>query len=232
MAFKTLSQLRTLVRQHADIENDGAHTSDAEIDSYINTSTAFLYSLLTDGTDGSLFAKNAGVLTKIGDNAYQLPGDFSQLIDVSVKTGATYINSVAADPQDYAQLTLANSTSYSTQHYLQWNVAQGRGELFIFPTPTSTDDVAVRYVPEAPALSLDADTLNFPSFWYQWVVLDSAIQCTNKEESNPQALHLEREKVERRIRDHIRSMAISTVKTIRKIRQTRHRATPPINYGS
>lgn len=217
MAFKTLSEIRTLVRQKADIENDGNHTTDTEIDVYINDAIATLTSLLVDGTDGTLFTKNAGVLHKLGDNSYQLPSDFSQLIDVSVNVQGHYIRSVEADPQAYAQLTSATYNGRAfTRHFLRWNREQGRGELFIFPEPTSTDDIAVQYIAETESLSLGTDTLNFPSFWYQWVVFDAAIQCANKEDSNPTALMQERQKVEKRVRDHIRSMTPTQVKSIRR----------------
>ena len=231
MAFKTLSQLRVLVRQWADIENDGNHITDDEVDSRINASAAFLHSMLTDGTNGSLFAKNAGVLVKLGDNSYQLPGDFSQLVDVSVKTGVTYVSSEEADPQDYAALAVLRSNTRYTRHYLQWNVDQGRGELFMFPTPTNVSDIAVRYVPEFPILSLDADTFNLPSFLYMWVVLDAAIACAIKDESPAGGLAAERDRYERRLRDHIKSMSISTVRTIRSKRNGT--LTPPdIHTGS
>ncbi len=215
---KTLSQLREMVRQKADIENDGFHTDDTEVDSYINDSIKLLHSLLVDGTDGQLFAKNAGVLTKLGTYSYQLPSDFSQLVSVDVRAQDRYIRSFEADPQDYAQLTDLDTWSHwmPRRHFLRWSIEQGRAELFIFPEPDATADVAVQYVPSAPVLSLDADTLNWPDFWYQWVVLDAAIQARNKEESFTQPLMNEREKVERRIRDHIRSMNVGEPRTIRK----------------
>jgi hypothetical protein len=235
MAFKTLAQLREYTRQRADVENDGRHTDDAEVDALINASVEFLHSMLVDGTDGTLFAKNASGLTKLGDNSYQLPSDFSQLVSLDIKSGGVYLRSQQADPQDYAQLTL---NSYGGQnfynHLLRWNTAQGRGELFIFPAPTNTIDIAVQYIPEPPVLSTDSDTLNWPTFWYQWVVLDAAIQISIKEESDPSALLGERNKVEKRIRDHIRSMTPTRIKQIRRVKRgyyDRFRL-PPINGGS
>lgn len=215
-----LSQIRTQVRQKADIENDGEHVTDTEIDGYINDSIRTLHSLLVDGTDGQLFAKNAGVLTKIGTYSYQLPSDFSQLVSVDIRVQNWYVRSIQADPQDYAQLTdLRNYGNWTPRrHFLRWSLAQNRAELFIFPEPTNTADVAVQYVPSAPTLSADTDNLRWPDFWYQWVVLDAAIQCVNKEESLSQPLAMERDRIERRIRDHIRSMTVTEVKTIRKPR--------------
>ena len=124
-----------------------------------------------------------------------------------------------ADPQEYAQLSdLENYGNHMPRrHFLRWSLAQGRGELFIFPEPDATIDVAVQYVPSAPTLSQDADVLTWPDFWHQWVVFDAAIQCTNKGENfgASQALSAERATIERRIRDHIRSMSVTRIKTIR-----------------
>ena len=200
---KNLSQLRDEVRQKADIENDGI---------------SLLQSLLVDGTDGQLFAKNAPNLVQLGDYSYQLPTDFSQLVSVDIRYQGHYIRSFAADPQDYAHLTDLTETGYASisRHFLRWNMSLGRPELFVFPA-RSVSDIAVQYIPAAPTLSLDSDVLGWPDFWNQWVVLDAAIQCLNKEESITSALSMEKEKVERRIRDHIRSMSTTEIQTIRKV---------------
>lgn len=215
----TLSTIREQVRAKADIQNDGNHISDTEVDGFINDSIRHLHSLLVDGTDGQLFAKNAGVLTKVGTYSYQLPSDFSQLVSVDIRSGSRYIRSLAADPQDYAQLTdLENyGTWMPRRHFLRWSLAQGRGELFIFPEPAATADVAVQYVPSAPSLSVDSDNLTWPDFWHQWVVFDAAIQCTNKSENLAvsNALSVERGIIEKRVRDHIRSMTVTRFNTIR-----------------
>jgi len=215
----TLSIIREQVRAKADIQNDGNHISDAEVDGFINDSVRHLHSLLVDGTDGQLFAKNAGVLTKVGTFSYQLPSDFSQLVSVDIRTQGRYIRSTAADPQDYAQLTDLDNwgLEHPRRHFLRWSLAQGRGELFIFPEPDATADVAVQYVPSAPSLSADADNLTWPDFWHQWVVFDAAIQCTNKGENfaSSNALSVERGIIEKRIRDHIRSMSVTSFRTIR-----------------
>jgi hypothetical protein len=234
MANPTLGELITLVRQKADMENDGNFISDSEITHLFNDSLALLWAFLNDGTNGSLFSKNSPVLLKIGPQAYQLPNDFYQLLDVALFTGGTYIRSTEADPQAYMQLTtLNNANIYSPQHILQYNHEQGRFELSFFPAPTTTANIAVRYVPQAQVLSVSTDALNLPSNWHMWAVLDSAIQCLIKEESDPSAQMAEREKREERIKDEIRSMGISQIKTIRKIRRFPFDrfALPPINFS-
>jgi len=237
MAFPTLSELITRVRQKADMENDGNFISDTEITHLLNDSIAMLWSTLIDGTNGSLFSTNAPVLPKIGDNAYQLPNDFYKLVDVAIFTGGTYLRSIEADPQSYAQLTVQNYNGVAfTQHLLQYNQAQGRFELSVFPAPAVTANIAVRYIPKAPALSVSTDELRLPSDWHMWAVLDAAIQCLIKEESDPSAQMAERDRREQRIKDDIRSMGVTRVKRIRKLGDEDARTSrfllPSINFSS
>ena len=228
--MKTLDELTLTVRRKADIENAGLHVSDAEIAEYLNSSIAMLWSLLIDGTDGTLFAKVSPNLLKTGTNAYQLPGDFFKLVELSVDYGNRFYPASEADPQEYGiLLRRPNGHAWSTKYFFQFNVEQGWFELFVFPEPRETDDLFVRYIPTAPVLSLGTDELKFPSNWDEWVVFDSAIQCVNKEESDPTPLMEEREKRERRLKDDIRSMAPATVGTIRRFGRTNNRTAPDIN---
>jgi hypothetical protein len=235
MAFKTLTDLILSVRRKADIENAGQHVSDDEITGYLNSSIAMLWSLLIDGTDGSLFAKVSPDLLDIGGadgNSYQLPNDFYKLVELSIDRGNRMYPASEADPQEYGiLLRRPNTGAWDTRYFFQYNVEQGRFELFVFPKPNATNDIFVRYIPTAPALSLGTDELKFPSNWDEWVVFDSAIQCLNKEESDPTPLMEEREKRERRLKDDIRSMAPATVSSIRRFGRINNRRPPNIDVS-
>jgi hypothetical protein len=233
MAHKTLTELTLLVRRKADIENAHKHVSDDEIKDYLNSSIAMLWSLLIDGTDGSLFAKVSGDLRDIGGadgNSYQLPDDFYKLVELSIDRGNRMYPASEADPQEWGTLLRRpNVGAWQTRYFFQYNIEQGRFELFVFPKPRETNDLFVRYIPTAPMLSLGTDELKFPSNWDEWVVFDAAIQCLNKEESDPTPLMEEREKRERRLKDDIRSMAPATVGTIRRFGRTATRTAPNID---
>ena len=230
MALKTLTELTALVRQKADIENAFKHISDDEIESYLNSSIAMLWSLLIDGTDGTLFSKVSPDLVKLGNNSYQLPGDFYKLVELSVDRGNRMYPASEADPQEYGILERRpNTGAWDTKYFFQFNIEQGRFELFVFPEPAETNDLFVRYIPTAPVLSLSTDELKYPSNWEDWVVFDAAIQCVNKEESDPTPLMEEREKRERRLKDDIRSMAPATVSSIRRFGRINSRRPPNID---
>lgn len=228
--FKTLTELILLVRRKADIENAGYHVSDDEITDYINSAIAMLWSLLIDGTDGTFFAKVSPDLVKIGDNAYRLPDDFFKLVEVSIDWNNRYFPVTQADPQEYGILLKRPFVGrYYSRYFFQFNEKQGWFELFVFPAPTNTGDLLVRYVPGAQVLSLGTDELKLPSNWYEWVVFDAAIQCMIKEESDPSVLIMEREKREQRLKDDIRSMTPATAQTIRKLNRTNNLRPPNID---
>ena len=227
--FKTLTELTTLVRRKADIENAGQHVSDDEITDYINSAIAMLWSLLIDGTDGSLFAKVSPSPIQVGDNAYQLPSDFFKLIEVSIDSGNRFHPATEADPQEYGMLLKRPWTGgYDSRYFFQFNQDQGWFELFIFPAP-DPNTILIRYIAEAQVLSVGTEELRLPSNWYEWVVFDAAIQCLIKEESDPTPLMSEREKRERRLKDDIRSMAPATVSSIRRFGRINHLSPPNID---
>lgn len=228
--FKRLDELTLLTRRKADIERAGKHVSDDEIHDYINSSIAMLWSLLIDGTNGTLFAKVSPILQQVGDNAYRFPDDFYKLVELSIDNGNRFYPATEADPQEYGILLKRPFTGgFFTRYFYQFNPRLGWFEVFLFPAPSNPENILLRYIPEAQVLSLDTDTLNLPSNWYEWVVFDSAIQCLIKEESDPSGLMLERDKREQRIKDDIRSMSPATVKTIRRMGGNSQRTPPNIN---
>lgn len=221
--FKTLEQLRTKVREKAAIDTGGQSVDDTELNGYIQDSIASLYALLYDNTDGSLFAKVAPDLLDIGNDqygVYQLPDDFGRLVELSTRVSGYFTAAIAADPTDFAALAdVGNVNNRIAMYYLGWNLAEGRAELTIFPK-VSIADIFVRYTPVTPELSVDTDTLNLPSFWYMWVVYDSAVQVLGKEESDTTGLRAERDRIERSILRNIDNMSLTRVKHVRKSRYT------------
>jgi len=213
----TRIDIRNQIRRIADIETDGNHITDDEINEDLNSSLSALWAILVDASNGSLFSTVAPQIVFLGDNSYQLPPDFLRLVSVDVKRGSTYIHSVEADVQRYTHLlAYANRNYGSSQHYLQWNKQQQWYELFVFP-PVPVDELVVRYIPDAPQLEVDTDELNTPADWSRWAVYDVAIKCNIKEETDPSAIMMEREKIERRIINDIKSQSVAQVKTIRDV---------------
>lgn len=231
MAFQTLAQLRTKVRQKAGIENDGKHISDSEVDTYIQDAIYNLWNRLYDNTDGSLFAKLSDDLLAIGPNRYQLPDDFERMVEISTKIGSEYVKALEADPEQYGYLASQAYPQNTPAHFfIHWNTTEGRAELTLFPFPTNAN-LVVRYVPTAPEITLDTDTLKLPGFWYMWVVYDAAIQAQIKEEDDTSNLRAERDRIEQSILRSIDNIKLTRVQTIRKLSTQRRFRLPDPDFA-
>jgi len=212
----TLTDLITHVRQRADMENS-AFCSDSEITHYINDGIFDLYAKMVNVDDGKLFATVSPTLVKVGNNAYQLPSNFMRLVDVNVYTGSRWVPAYEADSQDYLNLLSRQyDGDYDVRYFLYLNQDQGRYELFLFPAK-SVSSIGVRYIKEAPRLTLGTDTLKWPSNWHEAIVLDAAIKCLEKEESEAAHLHIERDRAEARILKDVREQSVAQIRTLRDV---------------
>ena len=67
------------------------------------------------------------------------------------------------------------------------------------PEPTGSTDVTAWYIPHAPELGADTDVWNGFNGWEEYVVVDAAIKCLEKEESDTQVLELRKQRLVMRI---------------------------------
>lgn len=228
----TLTDLLTRVRQRADMENSN-FCSDDEITHYINDEIFDMYARMVNVDDGKLFATVSPTLVKVGNNAYQLPSNFMRLVDVNIYTGSRWVPAYEADPQDYLSLQTRQYTGdYDVRYFLQLNQDQGRYELFLFPSKLVAN-IGVRYIKEAPRLTVGTDTLKWPSNWHETVVLGAAVKCLVKEESDPSALMVDRDRAAARVLKDIREQAVAQVQTLRSLAgRNRRRRSGGGNWGS
>lgn len=215
----TLTELISRSKERADMKN-GSFVSDDEWTHYLNDEIADTYAHMVNIDDGSLFGIVSPTLVSIGDNSYQLPNDFMRLIDVNIYAGARWIPAWKTDPQEYYQLLSNTYTGdYDTSYFLRLNLQQGRYELFIFPAK-EVDNIGVRYVPEAPRLSVGTDSLKWPSNWHEVLVTGAAAKGLVKQESDPTGVIMERDASLARVLKDIRSQKVAEVKTLRSIGST------------
>ena len=196
---------------------NGNFVSSAELQDYINDEIQDLYAKMVNVDDGALFATVSPTLVQIGNNAYQLPSDFMRLVDVNIYDGGRWIPAYEGDPQDFLNnLTRNYSGDHDVRFYLRLNQNIGRYELFLFPAK-DVANIGVRYVPEAPKLTLGTDTLKWPSNWADPVVTGAAAKCLMKEESEFQHLLLEKDGTVKRVLKDIRSQQVSKIETLRDV---------------
>jgi hypothetical protein len=223
----TLTELILRSKERANMEN-GSFVDDDEWTHFLNDEIADVYAQMVNIDDGELFGIVSPTLVSIGDNSYQLPNDFMRLIDVNIYTSGRWVPAWKSDPQEYYQLLSSTNTGdYDTAYFLRLNLQQGRYELFIFPAK-EVENIGVRYIPEAPRLSVGTDSLKWPSNWHECLVAGAAVKALVKEESDPTGVAIERDTAIRRVLKDVRSQKVAEIKTLRSVSSNRRFRLPKI----
>lgn len=189
----TLSDLITLVRQEANMENT-QFVTDSELTTYISNSYKELYDLLIGAYGEDYYVATPVNITTTTSTTYPLPNgtlysaapSFYKLLGVDYQTSAN-------DPNGYVTLrtfAFGDRNKFSTPNFVAFNGyinlryrLQGNN-LYLSPTPTSGQTIRVWYIPRPTTLATGADTVDGVSGWEEYIVIDAAIKCLNKEESD------------------------------------------------
>lgn len=182
MASFTLLQLRTLVRQRADIEAS-QHITDTELNNYINGSISELYDILIQKFGDEYFLSSTTFNLVNGTDLYDLPADFYKLIGVDLQLTPTtdYVTVKRFDFQERNRYSASVLRGIYGAPQLRYHV-QG-SKLRFQPTPTDTNGIKLWYVPTPISLSADGDTFSGFNGWEEYVIVDAAIKCMIKEET-------------------------------------------------
>ena len=194
MAY-TLSQLTTEVRRRADMENS-TFVSDAEVMNYINGSYSELYDILVIRFE-DYFIQGPVSFTLTGAS-YDLPEDVYKV------RGIDYLIS----GNDYLSLRRWN---FEERNKIARVVSRGiRGSsertyrtmgqtLRILPEDKGPGTYRIWYVPRFTPLQYSSDEMGDVLDFHEYVIVDAAIKCLIKEESNVQELMLIKQHLKQRI---------------------------------
>lgn len=196
----TLAELRIAVRQRADQVNS-QFVTDLELTSYINQSAFELYDLLVQKFGNDYFVGSPyEFVTEGGTAMYPLPADFFKLLGVDLLIGANDQGWVTLKPFEFAdrnRYTLPNFQTFvgytNTRYRLQGD------NLWFTPEPQGGQTIRLWYVPRMPTMAADADALEGVSGWTEYVIVDAAIKCMAKEESDPSVLMAQKQGLIQRI---------------------------------
>lgn len=189
----TLLQMRTQARQRADLENS-QYVTDSELTGYINNSVAELYDLLIGSYDADYFIESIEFNSVVGQSDYPLPNGtlysaakpFYKLKGVDAKINTS--NFFSLRPFNFNERNRNEDFAWST---LNGPLVRYRlvGDVLKFsPIPDGIKPIRVWYIPLAPVLSADGDTLQDLNAYHEYVVVDAAIKCRIKEELEVQTL--------------------------------------------
>lgn len=205
MTTKTLANLRTLVRQESDMENT-TFITDAELNSYINQSYFELYDLLIQKYGNDYYAQTADITTDGTSETYTLPNGvlysaapkFYKLLGVDLQLSTNEFATIH-------KFTFADRNRYKRPNYLNFNGTTNlryrlnNDDIFFTPVPEAGQTIRLWYVPRLTELSDDADTADTISGWDEYIIVDAAIKCKDKEESDVSVLMARKMKLEHRI---------------------------------
>lgn len=196
----TLGELKTQSRFRANMENSQFIT-DLELTTYINASVAELQDLLisTYGTQyytiNTLFTtvgqQKDYALDTVAPNMYKLEG-----VDAKINSSDFF----TLRPFNFNERN--RNDSFSSWGLLTGPTIRYRlvgSNLSFSPAPDGAYQIKVWYIPFAPKLSSDADSLADYNQYAEYVIVDAAIKMMQKEESDVQVLLVQKAALIKRI---------------------------------
>ena len=180
----TLAELLTAVRYRADMV-DSQFCTDTEITSYLNQSLQSLYQKLVNAHEDYFCSATPQAITTTTAETYPLATDFYKCLGVDIYRDNRWI-----------ELLRFNFRERNRQSSLLTKPAFYRvvgANLWLAPTPEAGRSIRVWYVPRLALLALTTDTVDMVSHsWLEYAILDSAIKCLDKEETDATVLRQER----------------------------------------
>lgn len=207
----TLGQLMTAVRQRADMTTAGYapsltgtafFVSEPELISYINQSYFELYDLIVAAFGNNYYVASPYQFTTDGVNEmFALPADFYKLLGVDLSlTGGTpgsWLTVRGFEFNDRNRYSVPNFQAFYGVTNLRFRL--NGNSLWLTPTPSSGQVMQLWYIPRLTTLAALADTADGISGWTEYIIVDGAIKCLQKEESDVSILLAQKQALIQRI---------------------------------
>jgi hypothetical protein len=204
----TLANLRSEVRRRADMENS-SFVTDAEVNSYIVRSGGALHDILTTVYEDYYLTSTTFVLPYVPPsgpplsepNIIPLPSDFLKARGLDYQVETTAWSTVPKF--NFAE---RNRWQRRPSRWLddRFRAYQLTGSyLRILPEDSCNGTYRLWYLTSYPGLASDDDAVSQwveNNGWTEYIILDAAIKCMQKEESDCSLLMAQRQQVEERIR--------------------------------
>lgn len=188
-----LSDLRIATRQRADMVNS-FFVSDDELNSYINQSYFELYDILVQKYgDDYYFAPPLTFSTDGTSQFYALPDGTNyngapalyKFVGLDLGLSTTQDSFVTIRPFTFAErnrYAVPNFQSFYGVTNLRYRL--NGSNLYLTPVPSQGQHLRLWYIPRMNQLVNDADTVDGISGWTEYIIIDAAIKCLQKEESD------------------------------------------------
>lgn len=194
----TLSSLRTQIRDRADMKYS-RFVTDTELNSLINLSLTELYDLLVAAFEDYYIADPYSFTISSGNSA-NVPSDFYKLIGLDYQFNGG----------EWVTLKRFNFVDRNKHNAIYSRYALGMPDLRyrllgdkikILPEDRASGTYRLWYIPRATLLSIDSDTLDGVNGWEEYIIVDCAIKCKEKEESDTSALQFAKQQIKKRIEE-------------------------------
>jgi hypothetical protein len=198
----TLGQLRLLAQQKADRVNSQFVTT-SEWNTYLNQSYFELYDLLVQKFGNEYYVAPPLSVATTGNNTYDLPDGtnnggapaFYKLLGVDLALNAASNAYITLQKFDFIS---RNRYVYPqiTSNILGVNGIRYRilgNQLLMIPTPQPGQQLRIWYIPRMSTLLQDTDVVDGVSGWTEYIAVDAAIKALMKEESDVQALMVQKQ---------------------------------------
>lgn len=200
-----LSELRTQVRQRANMENS-QFVTDAELLLYINASYGELYDILVSRFEDYFIKLDSGTglpptfTLASGVSIYAIPSDLYKLRGIDVQNNSS-TNWSTVHRYNFAERN-SRSNSVSRIQYGEKNLSYRAigNKIQFLPEDQAQGTYRLWYIPRLTKLAADSDdtqgtTLDFE----EYIIVDAAMKCLIKEESDVSALMAIKEQLRQRI---------------------------------
>ena len=196
---KTLGQLIAGIRQRADMQNS-QFVTDVELADYVNQAIAELYTSLTTRFQDYYAEEKEYSLP--ADNGAALPDGFFKCLGVDLVVGG---RTHTLRPYMWSERNIPTTDTFyriqgNTIRFIPETTTSGTVTLWYVPEPQYFE-VADPLTTELLAKTLATVDSQIQRGYEEYVILDAAIKCLIKEESDATALIALRERVRRQIEE-------------------------------
>jgi hypothetical protein len=178
---RTLAQIRASVRQTADIEGVAAlnRHPDANLNDYINRGIAWVYYRINESRGGQYYLSSTTITTSTGVAVYALDATFYRLLSVVAIVNGASIPLLRID-DEATRVALSDTSRGWSGIPLRYELTGGN--FTFYPTPGAAYSLAIRFVPSAPQLVNDSDTLDTIERFDDAVIYFAAREVAMKDE--------------------------------------------------
>lgn len=198
----TLQNLLDRVRQRADMEGS-TFVTEAEITTYINVAMAELHDVLVQRYED--YYVNSTTFTLPTDNPGTLPSSFYKALGVDFDSGGV---THRLQRYKFQERNMFNSPALVAGRVTSTRYAIQGSQIKFIPDPAASGTVTLYYVPESQQFTASEASTTLVSIapqvargYEEYIVIDAAIKCLQKEESEVTILLAQKEQLRARIKD-------------------------------